>query len=420
MTTKNIKLSDVLFDQSIYPRKRHDPALVQRYAECMDAIETAGNYIAVANDGRIVDGRHRHLAYLTIYKNEPAHEITVTVYDASDDEEVFRLAAELNSQAGWQMTDDDKRSAAVRMYSRGARLTQEVIARSLSVSKVKVSQWLTAILDDEKKAREETILSMWLECNTQEQIADAVGMSRASIVEYLSKMSEKYNRNDSDNFSNFEPELYSVWNFGKATNEVKHFGNIPPEIVDNLLYYYTNPFDVVFDPFAGGGSTIDMCRKRMRRYYASDLNPIPARPEIRKHDITTGLPDGMPVPSLVFLDPPYWRQAEGKYSNDATDLANIELEAFLESIGNIARDMKRKWKDSNGGTLALIIGADQHDGEFTDLPLLCYERITKYLTEKQNIVVPYATQVYGGAHVNRAKETKSIMNLHRLLTVWGK
>jgi DNA modification methylase len=37
--------------------------------------------------------------------------------------------------------------------------------------------------------------------------------------------------------------------------------------VDNLLYFYTHPLDVVVDPFAGGGSTIDICKKRLRRYW---------------------------------------------------------------------------------------------------------------------------------------------------------
>jgi len=54
-------------------------------------------------------------------------------------------------------------------------------------------------------------------------------------------------------FRDFEREdnhlkIYDIWNFSKATNEVKHFGNIPPEIIDNLLYYYTEPHDVIFDP----------------------------------------------------------------------------------------------------------------------------------------------------------------------------
>ena len=45
--------------------------------------------------------------------------------------------------------------------------------------------------------------------------------------------------------------MCNIWNFSKATNEVRHFGNIPPEIIDNLLYYFTEPHDVVFDPFGG-------------------------------------------------------------------------------------------------------------------------------------------------------------------------
>lgn len=48
--------------------------------------------------------------------------------------------------------------------------------------------------------------------------------------------------------------------------------------MDNLLYLYTEPFDVVVDPFAGGGSTIDVCRKRFRRYWVSDRKPIVERP----------------------------------------------------------------------------------------------------------------------------------------------
>jgi hypothetical protein len=50
---------------------------------------------------------------------------------------------------------------------------------------------------------------------------------------------------DSVIFRDFEQEgsalrIYDIWNFSKATNKVRHFGNIPPEIIDNLLYYFTD------------------------------------------------------------------------------------------------------------------------------------------------------------------------------------
>jgi hypothetical protein len=119
---------------------------------------------------------------------------------------------------------------------------------------------------------------------------------------------------------------------------------------------------VVFDPFAGGGMTIDVCLARKRRYYVSDLSPIPAREQdIRAHDITTGLPRDLPVPDLVFLDPPYWRQAKGKYSEKASDLSNVELDAFLDSIGAIARDVKRKWRERRGLTNAVRRGVVCND-----------------------------------------------------------
>ena len=126
-----------------------------------------------------------------------------------------------------------------------------------------------------------------------ERIADVVNLDDSTVSRRTAKIAENVQISqltDLNIFRDFEPEIYSVWNFAKATNEVKHFGNIPPEICDNLLYYYTRPGDVVFDPFGGGGSTLDVCEKRKRRCYISDLNPIPARErDIRQHDITTAL-----------------------------------------------------------------------------------------------------------------------------------
>ncbi len=63
----------------------------------------------------------------------------------------------------------------------------------------------------------------------------------------------------------FQTPIYNVWAFGKKTNEVSHFGNSEQRIVDNLLYLYTEPFDIVLDPFAGGGSTIDVFQPTAKR-----------------------------------------------------------------------------------------------------------------------------------------------------------
>jgi len=151
----------------------------------------------------------------------------------------------------------------------------------------------------------------------------------------------------------------------------------------------------------------------------SDLTPIPARSDIREWDITQGLPPDLPVPDLVFLDPPYWKQAQGKYSNKETDLGNIDLESFLDSMANIAKDIKRKWGQSRpNGRLALLIGQWKDDGIYYDLPFYCYDRIGKYLELDVRAQVPYSTQVHGGDFVKMAKESREMLYLVRDLMIF--
>ena len=50
----------------------------------------------------------------------------------------------------------------------------------------------------------------------------------------------------------------------------------------------------------------------------------------------------MPKPDLTFLDPPYWKQAEGKYSNSASDLANMSLDDFYSAMGKLFNELTGK------------------------------------------------------------------------------
>ena len=415
MSQSVLPVSEVVFRADLYPRINHDSALVQKYAGNLEVLPP----IEVNQHNELIDGWHRW----TAHKSAKAKEIPVTVTNTASDAEFLALACRRNSTAGQQLTDKDKRKMAIRLYNSGEGSTKDEIAEILSVTLRSVNGYLKDIDDQLKTEREETMTALWLSCYSQKDIADAVGIDQATVARFLQDLCKpeelpKSIKSAIQHDSDFTPQIYSVWNFPKATNEVKHFGNIPPEIIDNLLYYYTEPFDVVFDPFGGGGSTIDICQKRMRRYYVSDLNPVEAvKHKMRQHDITTGLPKDLPVPKLVFLDPPYWKQAEGKYSKDATDLANVNLDEFLDSIGKIASSIKRKWA-KNTGHLALIIGPCREGAEVIDLAFLCYQRIAKYLTPVQRVIVPYSTEVHGGAYVDQAKKKKELLYLFRDLMVF--
>ena len=50
----------------------------------------------------------------------------------------------------------------------------------------------------------------------------------------------------------FKPLLYNIWNTPKQDNDRKHFGAFPVVFMENLLYYHTDPSDIVYDPFGGG------------------------------------------------------------------------------------------------------------------------------------------------------------------------
>ncbi len=401
-----VNVDKVIYRDDLYPRLKPDPAKIQEYAENLEVLPP----IEINQNNILIDGYHRWKAHLT----KKIDEIACIVTETKSEAQLERLAVERNSKHGQQLSQDDKKRYAIRWWD---VIPDNEIVKTLSISEHTYRRWVKSKRDEREKEIKQTIIDMWLACYTQEVIAETVEMSQP----YVAKIAENIMNNqvsDHDIFRNFDPQIYTIWNFQKLTNKTKVFGSIPQEVIDNLLYYYTSPFDVVFDPFGGGGSTIDRCIDRYRRYYVSDLSPIPARDDIRQWDITQGLPDDLPVPDFVFLDPPYWKQAEKKYSEKDTDLGNVNLDKFLETIADITKSIKRKWANRPDGKLAIIVSPFYREGQYTDLPLLCYQVISKYLDLIERIDVPYTTQIVGGDEVNKAKNDKRMIHRVRDLMVF--
>ncbi len=334
-------------------------------------------------------------------------------------------AAQLNSVHGWQLTNDDKEQTAKALYR--YRCTYDDIAATLSVGKKKVGDWLARTIKDQKERRDRRIFDLWLSSHTQEEIADAVGAPRQTVTDVIASFAEKVLENQSgkaaaNHHTDFSPPIYNIWKQQAKTSGSSHFGNSEVRWLDNLLYLYTEPFDTVVDPFAGGGSTIDLCKKRYRRYYVSDRKPIVEREkEIRRHDLTEGLPS---VPrwkdiKLVYLDPPYWKQAEGEYSNDPTDLANMPLEDFNKSLSGIIKGFAGKL--ASGACIALIIQPTQWkapERQFTD-HVADMLRLVK-LPVDMRYSVPYESQQCNAQMVEWAKQNKRTLVLTREIVVWRK
>jgi hypothetical protein len=219
----------------------------------------------------------------------------------------------------------------------------------------------------------------------------------------------------------FNPQYANIWHFNGPTPGmgIDYPGRIPGDILRNLFWLYTQPFDHVYDLFAGGGVTLDALdwwnsQPDLWQLQGHSFDLVPAREGIQQHDMTNGIPE-FENAGLVFLDPPYWKQKRGDYSAHATNLANLPLDEFHLELMSIVQGCLMRLRA--GGHVALIIGATQSDGEFIDhtawltrhLPNLC-----------QRIIVHYTTQQFSGAEVALSRNKKFLLKGYRDLLIWEK
>lgn len=420
---RQIALSDVVFDPTIYPRLQHSPILAQQYAEVLDDIESQHKFIAVDAKMRLVDGRHRHLAYLTRYEAEPNRITPVLVYDVATDADAFELAAALNSTHGQQMSADDKQMSARRLFGEFGK-TADAIAKALSVRKAIVLEWTHNLREEQQRKETQAIYERWMACFSVREIQQMTSIPSSTVDRKIQELSQKVPGNQMGQFAenDWQPPLYNIWRFNGKTNDVSHFGNTEQRIVENLLYLYTEPLDIVLDPFAGGGATIDVCLKRGRRYWCSDRKPAPVRDwQIRKLDIAKELPTppSWQDVTLTYLDPPYWIQAEGQYSDSPDDLANMSLKDFTITLSSIVKRIATK---QQRGVIALIIQPTQWKAPQRQVIDHIVDLIAtvgnKRLTLETRISCPYATEQYNAQQVEWAKENKKLLVLTRELIVW--
>jgi len=401
------KVSDIKIIEKLYPRTAKDTKTIQSYAENLEVLPP----IEINQNNVLIDGAHR----LSAYKQCKKEEIPCIVTQTDTEEDLYLLALQRNASHGLQLSMDDKQKVAIKLCG---SLDDSIIIKSLSISDRTYRGWTKNKREQLEKDRDSKVIDLWLQCYTQEEISKRIEISEGTVNNIIEKLKNGKSAKNED----FTPQLYNIWNFARNNNETKHFGNVPTEITENLLYAYTEPFDVVFDPFGGGGATIDACKKWNRRYFVSDIQPveISLQKGMRTHDITTGLPEGLPRPKLVFLDPPYWKQAKGQYTDKPTDFSNMELDDFYKNFEVLFKSLKSKIVD--GGYLVFIIQNTQwlNDEKKTEphshnLWNIAVE--TKGFEFEQLIHVPYSTEQYNAQQVNYAKEHKLFLELNREVVI---
>ncbi len=173
-------------------------------------------------------------------------------------------------------------------------------------------------------------------------------------------------------------ETTTLWDYPKQSYGKKPKGNnkfqgvTPAFIVWNMLQRYTKPGELVVDPMAGSGTTIDVCKEEKRRVVGYDINP--KHPRVVKND-SRKIPLKNNSVDMVFIDSPYGDNV--RYSDNPKDIGHISAEnlKFYAELEKVAREIYRILKP--GKVMGWLIGDQWVKKNFTPVGLKVYKMLTE-------------------------------------------
>ena len=397
-----VKIEEIKTIEELYPRSEVDKKLVELYSLNLEELPP----IVLSKNMILVDGQHRLLAHQIAKKKE----IEAEILDIEDEREIFREAIKRNAKHGKQFTIEEKKRLAKRLLKTGDKV--KVIASELAVSRQFVEKWTKDEREEEDEERNKRILDLYLKCFTYKEIADELNISEGAVSNAL--------KNATDGKNECDPNLYDVWNYNTNDDSygLKGYpGRIPGQIIENILHRYTKPFDIVVDPMAGSGTTLDVCKVMLRRYRAYDIEPV--SDEIKKWNVKEGYPEECKGCNLIFLDPPYYKKKEEEYGEGS--VSALSREAYLTFFEKLAKDSYDTLK--KGGYLAFLM-SNYIDYENNRGSVFVYQYVNYFIkaafTPIIEIQCPLSTEQYTGFQVNQAKILGKVLVRSRSLFIFQK
>lgn len=345
MNKMKIKLSEIIFDAEIYPRIERDDEKINLYRQAIDLLPP----IIISKNKKLIDGYHRLIAY----RLEQKKEIEVETLNITEDQDIYLEALKRNSSHGMQLNLAEKKRAAIALYEK-YKFTQEKIAKILSVTHQSISNYIADLIKIKKEERARMILDLYLKCYPEHEIRILLknkghgDLERRQINDII---------RDNKIFANFckiaitSPQHSNAWKqFNLDKSQIKFKGQLPKELVQNIIYYYTEPRDIVIDPMAGSGTTGLVCKEMGRRYKLYDINPI--HEGIEQNDILKGIPKLKinKIADLILFDPWYFSLLKDDYPPSKF---TESYDSFLESIKKAAKNCLSVLK--KGGRLVLLM-----------------------------------------------------------------
>jgi len=193
--------------------------------------------------------------------------------------------------------------------------------------------------------------------------------------------------------SEYPPWLYytDIWRIPDCDERFgsDYSGRIPGQIIQNLLYYFGKLNDLVVDPMAGGGVTVDVCKSMKRKCIAFDISP--SRDGIIKHDARKKPWPLKELANLIFIDPPYWSQLETHYEGIAQSKTYEEFISDMSLIIDAAHSHL-----IGGGILAILIAPMAIKEAYKETPLdLLRAACERGFNIIRRIAIPVSSQQVG-------------------------
>lgn len=155
-------------------------------------------------------------------------------------------------------------------------------------------------------------------------------------------------------------QVTTLWDYPSQDYGAEHQGvpgykgATPSYIIWNLLERYTKPKDLVVDPCAGSGTTLDVARDLGRKALGYDVHP--ARKDIFRVDARKLPPELTGKVDFVFIDPPYSTHLD--YGDDPRDIGKLDASAgasgeYYQAMEKVIDEIHRVLRP--GGHMGLYV-----------------------------------------------------------------
>lgn len=156
----------------------------------------------------------------------------------------------------------------------------------LAVSSSKVRDWTKDARKSEQEHLRAAVIDEWLNCDgSNRDISERHGVDHKTVGTWAGEYCQVWQNSPPESRQHFD-----VWQFATAdkdSGQQSYFGAVPPQVMENLLWFYTDPGQTVVDLFAGSGTTVDVT-KAMGRVFWSTPSAVPmARVDIPADRIDT-------------------------------------------------------------------------------------------------------------------------------------